>query len=721
MTKTCSVAGCNTNHKKKINGKSFISNPGTVFIFPDESRKPQLYKKWVRFCNQKTVFKTSMNNGICSKHFDAAFIKTGTRKTLRWDIDPFPSNYCVDVPPSMIPTPSPPPRKPPTDRSVQTDPLKEFQNDDQIKTLADITTSACPPGYKLELHDGKAAIFYKMEYSVPNVPEVTETIVIDAQLHVKLYKKSIPIPLPEWFRKGGDCRVKCKSIIENFPSHIKNYGDMDTPDVESIPRDIMDELQQIKYKKPVDGPKFSANLLRYSLLLYYTSPQAYKMLMEQFPFPSISLLKKLSKGGVEPLKVCKVLLEQGKIDKDVVLTLDEIYLQKEAQYNGGRMIGADADGNMFKGVMTFMINSLKKSIPVVVKAVPEMELNGKWIAEQIDELISALHKCGFNVRAVISDNHSTNVSAFGSLLKSYGMKDSPDTIIHPSRKNGKIYLFYDSVHLLKNIRNNLLNARRFDFPSFSFHDFYDDIDVPSGKISWKLLHDVYDRDEQLAGYLRKAPKLSYKSLHPGDNKQSVPLALNIFDRSTAVAITEYFPESNDASEFVKLINIWWTISNSKQETNHNFRLGNAAVLGDNKPEFLRDFADWIEKWQQLESSKSKPHTLTPQTAQALVTTLRCTASLIEDLLQEGYSYVLTARFQTDPLERRFSRYRQMSGGRFLIGLRELECSERIIAITTLLKESIDFWKDDVRPDEDQSASVLWLNSELDKISDDIDA
>ena len=65
--------------------------------------------------------------------------------------------------------------------------------------------------------------------------------------------------------------------------------------------------------------------------------------------------------------------------------------------------------------------------------------------------------------------------------------------------------------------------------------------------------------------------------------------------------------------------------------------------------------------------------------------------------------------------------RQMSGGRFLIGLRELECSERIIAITTLLKESIDFWKDDVHPDEDQSASILWLNSELDKISDDIDA
>ena len=291
----------------------------------------------------------------------------------------------------------------------------------------------------------------------------------------------------------------------------------------------------------------------------------------------------------------------------------------------------------------------------VVFPVGVYTLLGKWIAGHLEDVIDSLHKCGFHVRAVICDNHSTNVAAFNVLLKKYGSKESPNTIKHPSR-DGKIYLFYDSVHLLKNIRNNLFNARRFNFPSFTFHEFYDNIDVPAGKITWKLLHDVYDRDQLLDGYLRKAPKLSYKSLHPGDNKQSVPLALNVFDRSTAIAITEYFPNSKDASEFLKLINIWWTVSNSKQQYNTNYRLGNAAVAGDNKPKFLREFADWIEKWQMLESAKPGSFCLTPQTSHALITTLRCTASLIEDLLSEGYSYVLTARFQTDPLERRFSRY-----------------------------------------------------------------
>ena len=58
MTKSCAVAGCDTNKKKKINGVNIITNPGTVFIFPDETKKKDLYDKWVRFCNQKHAFKT---------------------------------------------------------------------------------------------------------------------------------------------------------------------------------------------------------------------------------------------------------------------------------------------------------------------------------------------------------------------------------------------------------------------------------------------------------------------------------------------------------------------------------------------------------------------------------------------------------------------------------------------------------------------------------------
>ena len=69
-------------------------------------------------------------------------------------------------------------------------------------------------------------------------------------------------------------------------------------------------------------------------------------------------------------------------------------------------------------------------------------------------------------------------------------------------------------------------------------------------------------------------------MHPGDNKPSQPLALAIFDQSTSAAIESCYPNRLDASSFLKLVNIWWTINNNKQEFNANFRIGNAAVKDD---------------------------------------------------------------------------------------------------------------------------------------------
>ena len=117
------------------------------------------------------------------------------------------------------------------------------------------------------------------------------------------------------------------------------------------------------------------------------------------------------------------------------------------------------------------------------------------------------------------------------------------------------------------------------------------------------------------------------------------------------------------------------------------------ILGDHKTDFLRIFAFWIQNW-----SESPAFTLTKQTSAALILTLRSEAMLIDELLLDGYDFVLTARFQRDPIERRFSQYRQMSGGRFLVSLREVLNTERILACRSLIKEDVDFWKEDIRPE-----------------------
>ena len=91
---------------------------------------------------------------------------------------------------------------------------------------------------------------------------------------------------------------------------------------------------------------FSSNVIRYSLLLSYTSLQTYRLLMKEFPFPSLPLLKKITEGQLDAVKRTKSLKSQGVISEDVVLMFDEMYLQKCEEYCGGEIIGANENNEL---------------------------------------------------------------------------------------------------------------------------------------------------------------------------------------------------------------------------------------------------------------------------------------------------------------------------------------------------------------------------------------
>ena len=83
----------------------------------------------------------------------------------------------------------------------------------------------------------------------------------------------------------------------------------------------------------------------------------------------------------------------------------------------GERVGENEKGELYKGVIRFMIAGLKESIPYMIQAIPEVTFTGKWLCEKIAENIQTLINAGFRVRAVVSDNHSTNVSIFDFLRK----------------------------------------------------------------------------------------------------------------------------------------------------------------------------------------------------------------------------------------------------------------------------------------------------------------
>ena len=90
-------------------------------------------------------------------------------------------------------------------------------------------------------------------------------------------------------------------------------------------------------------------------------------------------------------------------------------------------------------------------------------------------------------------------------------------------------------------------------------------------------------------------KLNYQSFLPGNRKQSVSLALSIFNETTIAASRCYYSNRPDRSAFLQFVYSWWLISNSKNWFHPN-PLGNDVVVdGYRLKFFFSEFADWFEQ------------------------------------------------------------------------------------------------------------------------------
>ena len=116
------------------------------------------------------------------------------------------------------------------------------------------------------------------------------------------------------------------------------------------------------------------------------------------------------------------------------------------------------------------------------------------MAEKISASLHSLAQTGFTVRGIVTDNHNSNVNAFKSLKQKFGKGDQL-FIQHPSNPHKNIYLFFDTPHLIKNVRNNLLNSRRFVFPQFDYEKDGIEIHCPAGYLAWSDLHQILSHQQ----------------------------------------------------------------------------------------------------------------------------------------------------------------------------------------------------------------------------------
>ena len=145
---------------------------------------------------------------ICIKHFESKFLKKGEhekRFRLIKTLKPIPTIYPASRKASSTYKVSLP-RKSPKKRVFQEDQYDEFKRNNNIIGLESITESDCPQGYLYAKYEDHV-IFHKIVLNELHVPEVTACIRVDDKLHVKLFLRDSPVPLPQWFRYGHNCKL----------------------------------------------------------------------------------------------------------------------------------------------------------------------------------------------------------------------------------------------------------------------------------------------------------------------------------------------------------------------------------------------------------------------------------------------------------------------------------------------------------------------------------
>lgn len=449
--------------------------------------------------------------------------------------------------------------------------------------------------------------------------------------------------------------------------------------------------------------RYSPQFLIFSSLLHSISPHAYCFFRSSnyVRLPSPSTLKLLSsKLGANPKfeqnNMLRYISSKFKLlennDKTVMILMDEIHLKSSLDYKTGDIVGNAFDGcEAATSACVFMINSFKSSYKDVVHILPCKKLSGEALHDILKQIIIGLENIGFKILAVVSDNHTVNRKAMSLFCNPPELKIS---YAHPVDQTRNFFFLFDSVHILKCIRNNWLNnkSQQMIFPKFDNPAVYQ-------IASFDSLKEMYTFEK--SSLIKYGYGLDLKSLYPSSlERQNVNLALKIFNHNISKALIEIgshknFTNYQDTSEYVEIISTWWDIVNVKSPLK-GLRLRNKfqepiTVKSVEIKDFMTKFLKWLDCWKV---EKYTDGTLTKETHYALQHTTDALLQLSDHCISsEGYSYFLCGKVQTDNLEERFGQYRQLSGSQYHVSVRQIFESEgklRMQSALPLILKSHEF-------------------------------
>ena len=731
MPDKCCVTGCRGNYRAS---KEHPEEKVSVFRFPADE---EMRAKWIRQIPRQNLI-VGPKTVVCEKHFVPEFIirvdnvtradgsvLSMPRTIPKLTTDAYPSIF-PNTPTYLSSEPAKK-RKTPEERSSALTSRDEeifssWIQEDQISSFTDLCENiegqlqSFQTRRWITLRETNCLFIYTVD--MENTPRITTAIKIHSDLVVDVYRGESHISSSslQWIL-GAECRLTCWSQFTSLLSHFsadvtrlsvkEQLGVVECAITELIEvtccseeygSDIVDRLNFLREQITLlfsAQPRYSPETLFVAFRFFAVSASIYRRLRSTvLSLPHVSYLKRLSSvfslsGGLNENAHSVYLQQKAQMlqehEKHVLLLLDEIYVEPRASYKGGCIVGKASNDplNEATTVQTFMICSLLSPNKDVAAVVPVKNLTTAYLKECTEQVLNMLESAGYFVFCLISDNNRVNRNMFAELCGGSLKPFMP----HPCSPERKLFFMFDSVHLLKCIRNNWLGQSDADC-TFTFPDM---TDGSVCKASLCHLRQLYASEKDK--FVRLAPGLSYKSLYPSNiERQNVKLVLKIFDEKTIAGLNHFgSSNSSDVSGTVKFISIilrMWKILNVKStDKGHHKRddnLNPIRSVDDDSVKFLRDVCRWLDSWNAL-NLKARQGRLSDETFFALKHTVNTFLCLFEYLFNElKLTYVLTGKFQTDCLEFRFSQYRQLSGANFHVSVQEIKESEKKLKIVSIL-------------------------------------
>ena len=261
-------------------------------------------------------------------------------------------------------------------------------------------------------------------------------------------------------------------------------------------------------------------------------------------------------------------------------------------------------------------------------------LDAKMDERTLDEIILALEAIGYHVCLTVCDQGGSNIG----FLNRKGITVEKPYFKNPFDSSRRVYMMYDVPHLIKSCRNHLIDQ------GYRF---------PSGETLRKadLLKLLEMKHQLRCNYKMTLGHLECKK----SMRQDVLLAAQVLSRSTAGMLERTRSDKPDSVRFLRRINDFFDVMNSRSKTDDNPLRGAYGTLLDKQEKVLTEMQEEIGKIRKI-GAKADAALLPFQHGIQLA----CAGmKSFYWYMRERYQlpYIMTSRCNQDFVENEFSRLR----------------------------------------------------------------